>query len=73
MQDSGASDAATGDGIYTGVYSATSAGRFLAGIRITGTSQSGTAYTRTTGREFRVLQPLARLPLLATPEFVGTS
>jgi hypothetical protein len=59
LQDSGPKDAASGDGIYTGVYTAATAGKFLAAIRTTGTAPSGSAYTRTASTDFRVLPPLA--------------
>jgi hypothetical protein len=59
MQDSGTNDAAPGDGIYTGLYTAATAGRFVAAIRATGTAPSGSAYTRTASTDFRVLPPLA--------------
>jgi hypothetical protein len=59
LQDSGPNDAAQGDGIYTGVYTTTAAGKFLAAIRATGTSSTGAAYARTAGAAFRVLPSLA--------------
>lgn len=59
LLDSGSSDAATGDGVYTGVYTATSAGKFVVGVRATGTTPSGAAYARTAGAAFTVQPPLA--------------
>lgn len=59
MADSGANDDAQGDGIYTGTYTASAGGKFIAGLRVSGTSPGGAAYVRTSATDFRVLPPLA--------------
>lgn len=58
LQDSGQYDEATGDGIYTGSFTAGNAGDFTAQVRATGTS-SGLSYSRTSSTTFRVLTSLA--------------
>ena len=60
MLDSGPQDAAPGDGIYTGVYTAATPGKFIAAVRATGTTANGVAYARTASADFRVLPPLAQ-------------
>jgi hypothetical protein len=59
ISDSGTYDAAPGDGIYTGTYTASASGKFIAAMRVSGTSPGGAAYVRTAAAEFRVLPPLA--------------
>ncbi len=59
MTDSGTYDAAQGDGIYTGTYTASTGGKFIAGLRVSGTSPGGAVYVRTSATDFRVLPPLA--------------
>lgn len=59
MTDSGTYDDAPGDGIYTGTYTATVGGKFVAAMRVSGTSPGGAAYVRTAAADFRVLPPLA--------------
>jgi hypothetical protein len=59
MSDSGTYDAAQGDGIYTGTYTAGAGGKFIAALRVTGTSPGGAAYVRNSATGFRVLPPLA--------------
>jgi hypothetical protein len=59
MTDSGSHDAAQGDGIYTGTYSAATGGKFIAGLRVSGTSPGGAAYVRNSATDFRILPPLA--------------
>ena len=58
LQDSGTLDAAPGDGIYTGTYTATKAGRFSAAMKATGTTTAG-PFSRTASTTFRVLPPFA--------------
>lgn len=59
MTDSGTYDDAPNDGIYTGVYTAGTGGKFIAAMRVSGTSPGGAAYVRTAAAEYRVLPPLA--------------
>ena len=59
LVDSGQFDAASGDGLYTGTYTASSAGKFLAVVKATGTAATGN-YTRTASASFAVVQPMAR-------------
>src|ERR1051325_6507275 len=59
MSDSGTYDAAAGDGVYTGTYTASASGKFIAALRVNGTSPAGAAYVRHTATNFRVLPPLA--------------
>ncbi len=47
LVDSGTYDAAVGDGIYTGSFIPTVAGKYTVIVRTTGTSSSGTNYSRT--------------------------
>ena len=61
LQDSGQYDEATGDGIYTGTFTASQAGQFAVQVRATGTSAAGVSFSRTASTSFRVLPPLARL------------
>ncbi|HEX3251331.1 MAG TPA: PPC domain-containing protein, partial [Pyrinomonadaceae bacterium] len=57
--DSGSNDSETGDGIYTGVYTASTQGKFIASLQASGNSPAGFPYVRMTSTEFRVLPPLA--------------
>ena len=59
ISDSGTYDAAPGDGIYTGTYTASASRKFIAAMRVSGTSPGGAAYVCTAAAEFRVLPPLA--------------
>jgi hypothetical protein len=65
LTDSGANDAATGDGIYTGTFTTTKAGNFAAAIRATGIASNGTSFSRTTATTFKVLPPLATIGALS--------
>ena len=58
LQDSGAHDLATGDGIYTGTFTPTRAGQYGAAVRVTGTA-GGVSFSRLAGTTFRVQEPLA--------------
>ncbi len=58
--DSGVFDDASGDGIYTGTFTADRAGDFSVAIQATGTSASGARFSRFASTSFRVEQPLAR-------------
>ena len=57
--DSGPNDDQPGDGIYTGVYTTSTQGKFIASMRANGNSPGGFPYVRMTSTEFRVLPPLA--------------
>ena len=59
FSDSGPDDVASGDGIYTGVYTASTTGKFIASLRANGNSPAGFPYVRMTSTEFRVLPALA--------------
>lgn len=58
LQDSGAHDVAAGDGIYTGTFTPTRAGKYGAAVRVTGTA-GGVSFSRLAGTTFRVQEPLA--------------
>ena len=59
LQDSGTFDKATGDGIYTGTFTASHAGTFTAAIKATGTSPSGKPYSRIASTPFKVIDAIA--------------
>jgi hypothetical protein len=61
LTDSGTYDAATGDGIYTGTFTAPVAGDYLVYINAGGTSTTGVAFARTATAGFQVSAPLAFL------------
>jgi hypothetical protein len=57
LTDSGTGfDAATGDGIYTGTFTPTSAGTYTAVLSVTGTSLAGNSFSRTAATQFQVSQ-----------------
>ena len=58
LVDFGPYDSAAGDGLYTGSYTAASAGNFLVVVRTTGSAPSGN-YSRTATAAFNVVQPRA--------------
>lgn len=59
LSDSGGSDATPGDGIYTGSFTATQAGPFVAAIRAWGASVEGVSFSRSASAAFDVTLPLA--------------
>src|SRR2546423_670722 len=59
LADSGDADNAPGDGIYTGLFDATSAGKFRVTVRATGVGPSGTHYSRVASTAFEVISPPA--------------
>src|SRR5215471_2267613 len=61
LTDSGMYDAATGDGIFTGVMTPSVSGDYTAFLNISGTSPSGLAFARNTAAAFHVRPLLARL------------
>jgi len=61
LEDAGRFDAAPGDGIYTGAYTAAKTGDFTAVLRVTGVSAAGAPYQRTATTTFRVQPPTARI------------
>ncbi len=65
LTDSGAYDAATGDGIYTGTFAPSVTGNYLVYITATGNSNSGVPFSRTTTSSIQVSNPLARLGTFA--------
>ncbi len=64
LQDSGSSDLAASDGIYTGTFTASNPGAFYVAMRATGT-KSGLAFSRLATTTFRVIQPLAKFSSFA--------
>src|ERR1041385_650359 len=60
LDDFGKFDAAVGDGIYTGTFTATKPGTFTAALRATGLSSTCMNYSRTAVTTFRVQPPLAK-------------
>ncbi len=60
LADSGLKDAATGDGVYTGTFTPSGAGDYIAVVKFSGTSGSG-AYSRKAVTTFRVETPKASL------------
>lgn len=59
LLDSGEYDDATGDGIYTGTFTANQTGEFAIAMKATGASGSGTAFSRVRDTSFKVTPPLA--------------
>jgi uncharacterized repeat protein (TIGR01451 family) len=59
LLDSGPYDDAPGDGIYTGFYTSSQAGEFVAAVGASGVSASGVNFSRSAGATFEVLSPLA--------------
>ena len=59
LLDSGQYDNAVGDGLYTGTYTATATGKFVAVVRATGTAVPSGNYVRTASAAFTVVQPMA--------------
>ncbi|MFN0169764.1 MAG: choice-of-anchor X domain-containing protein [Bryobacteraceae bacterium] len=57
LPDSGAQDNAPGDGIYTGVFSPATAGKYSALLTFTGTSAAGVAYSRKAVASFQAASP----------------
>ncbi len=64
LADSGPLDDTVGDGVYTGLWTTGSPGRFTAAMRVTGLSTSGIPFSRLASAEFRVLEPTARIESL---------
>jgi hypothetical protein len=59
LADSGDADEAPGDGIYTALFYATTAGKFNVTVRATGTGPSGSSYSRVATTVFEVMSPPA--------------
>src|ERR1041384_3987067 len=59
LVDSGTRDFATGDGIYTGTFTPTRTGEYVAAVRVTGTAPAGVSFKRLVGTTFRVQESLA--------------
>lgn len=59
LTDSGSGDAAPGDGIYTGSFTANESGQFVAAIRASGASEAGVSFSRSASAAFDVTSPLA--------------
>ncbi len=57
LPDSGAQDNAPGDGIYTGVFTPATAGKYSALLTFTGTSGTGVAYSRKAVASFQAAAP----------------
>ena len=62
LDDGGTADGAAGDGLYSGEFTPSAAGKYTALARITGTSvSSGIAFTRQAMTSFNVVQPTSEL------------
>ena len=60
MTDSGPNDAQVGDGIYTGTYTPSEAGKHIVALTASGSS-NGAAFSRTASFEFEVISSAVRL------------
>jgi hypothetical protein len=66
LQDSGTYDAAPGDGVYTGTFTAARAGEFDIAMHASGASAAGVSFFRTASTGISVTAPLARFASFQT-------
>ena len=67
LLDSGTADPVSGDGGYSGVFTPTVVGEYRIGIRVTGVSSTGAAYSRTAYQAWHQLQLQSQLQSSPAP------